>query len=321
MKFNRNLVALSLATAFSAGVSASDIIVATPFTVPAENVDAASYTIDLDSAVNTPNGNALGTRISWDASFGLNTGDILTFTFSNSLFMDGDVVLIAEEAAGGQPNAGVTDIDNDGDTNDVVEVAANFGSVDTTNGVTSVQVRINNGLILPTGIRLVLQSGPGSTEQDDNGLIDDETNNPMISIPMGASGNVSIASTGVTAGGTPIPAAIATAMTIVDIERQITGSISMPATSTIEISAASTSRTQFVEEGGAGDVLTTNNDTDLTQSSATYTFNNDADSSVEDFFVLNANDAMGVTLTGTNLGNLSTAVGAQFNSNNSGSRY
>lgn len=314
MKFNKNLVALSLAGLFTAGANASTLTAATPFTVPLENVLAANYTVDLDALVNTPNGNALGQTIYWEPSFGLNTGDVITFTFTNGLYMDGDVKLIGEEALAQQPtvNAAI-DIDNDGDTDDVVEVATNFGAVDTVNGVSTVSVRINNGLILPTGIRLVIQASAGSAEQDDDGTIDDTQNDIRLRIPQGtAAGNVSIESSGITSGNVNIPAAKAGPVTVLDIERQINVSVDTAATSTIEINATAQSRTFFVDETGGGDVVTNAGDTDLSQSAALIEFDNDGDSSVEDFFTTNANDDMTVTVTGTNLNNLDTTAGAQF---------
>lgn len=314
MKFNKNLVALSLAGLFTAGANASTLTAATPFTVPLENVLAANYTVDLDDLVNTPNGNALGQTILWEPSFGLNTGDVITFTFTNGLYMDGDVKLIAAEAVGSQPTVGAAiDVDNDGDTLDVVEVATNFGAVDTVNGVSFVSVRINNGLILPTGISLVLQSSADSTEQDDDGTIDDTSDDITLMIPMGTSaGNVTVASSGITSGNVNIPAAKAGPTTVLDVERQLTVAVATAATSTIEINATALSRTFFVDETAGGNVVTNAGDTDTTQSAASITYDNDGDSTVEDFFTTNATDSLTVTVTGTNLNNLDTTVGAQF---------
>lgn len=310
------LVAMfGVANATSIGRSAPAATVgayAGSYTIAAEST-ASNYAVNLNSAVATGNGVAAppsGT-IRWVPTFGLNTGDVCTFTLTNARYMSADAKLLGEEAATQQPNTGAISINGDADTTDVVEVASNFGALDTVNGVTSVQVRINNGLNLPTGINLVLAATAG-VDAGADGVLDDESMNPVLRIPAGTGvGNVTVASACTTAGGLAIGAANAS-NTIIDLENQFAMTLLRGATSVTDVGAA-VPRTNFVEEGGAGDVLTSTNDTDLTVSAGTYTFNNDADTTVEDFITLAAADTLTFTLTSSSdLTAVSTTAGASF---------
>lgn len=315
MKFQKSLLAFAVLGAMSSVASASTIGTTAPvlttgipayasgFTIASELL-GANYDLDLGAAT-TPAGTAMPAvnTIRWVPTFGLNSGDVLTFTLSGGRYMGSDVKLCAGEAVGNQVVTGLaTDINGDADTTDFVEVASNFGTVDATNGVTSVQVRINNALNLPTNIQLQLSDSActalgGAT-------------NPTIRIPTGTSGNVTIASSATTSGGLTIPAAAASA-TLFDIEKQIAVSFA-GGTSVIDVAAVAGPRLNFVEEGAAGDILTTAVDTDLTQSAGALTINNDADSTVEDFHVLVAGDLFTATLSATSADGLSTAAGANF---------
>lgn len=82
-------------------------------------------------------------------------------------------------------------------------------------------------------------------------------------------------------GGTPLTAANATGQTIFDVESQFAIAFTK-GTSTIDVTSPSL-RTRFIEEGAAGDILTSANDTDLTASSGVVTVNNDTDTTIEDF--------------------------------------
>ncbi len=304
------------ANASTIGISAPAAAIAayaSGYTIAAEST-AANYAVNLDAttAPATVNGNAppAGT-IRWVPTFGLNTGDVCTFTFTNARYMSADVKLLGEEAIAQQPNSGGAgiDINNDADIADVIEVASNFGTLDATNGVTSVQVRINNGLNLPTGINLVLAKSVGTNAA---GVLTDFTSNPLLRIPLGTgTGNVTIASACTTSGGLAIGAAAAS-NTIIDLETQIAMTLT-GATSVADVGSTPPPRTKFVEEGGAGDVLTSANDSDLTVSAALYTFNNDGDTTVEDFITLVAGDTLTFTLTSSgDLGALATGAGASF---------
>lgn len=272
--------------------------------------------LDIDSAAASPLGNAVGTNIRFVPSFGLNSGDIITLTFTGALYTGSNVKLVAEEAAARQVTVGAAiDVDADGFTNDVVEVASNFGTVDATNGVSSVQMRVNNGLILPTGIHLVLQVTGANTEDADNGALDDATDHPTFLIPAGTGGNICVASSGVTSGAIAIPAATNTNDgCFADIAAQFSMT-AVAATSTIDVGADPDPRQEFLAENASATLANVaGGDTNLVQSEAVYTFNNDAGSIIEDFILLDDGDIFTVnlisstSLTGVN----TTTVGANF---------
>jgi hypothetical protein len=264
------------------------------------------YDVNLDSTVVTINdvaaaGNPLnpaGDFIGIETTWGAIAGDIITFQFTGASFMDGSAFLLAEEA--NQPTLGATDLNGDGDATDVIEVASNFGVVDTVNGVTTVEVRVNDGLSIPTGAVLILTATNGGLENGaTDGLIDDDTDNPTLRIPAGtaAGATVSVAVSAQTAAGVAIPAASAAA-NLFDIENQFNVGVQTAATSTVDVEAGAGSRLNFVEEGGVNDVLTTVADTDLTRSAALVFVDNDSDGTVEDFITTVAADALTLTLTG-----------------------
>lgn len=296
------VAAFGSAHASSVGISAPAAAIAAyagGYTIAAEST-ATAYNVDLNAAAATVNEGVLADRallgtIRWIPTFGLNTGDVCTFTFTNAVVTSADFKLLGEEAAGQQTNIGATDINADGDLLDVVEVASNFGTLDTTNGVASVQARINNGLNLPTGINLVLSETAG-VDAGPNGVLDDTTNNLNLRIPAGtaAGSAVTVTSSCVTSGGLTIGAASAS-NTIMNLETQFAMTM-VGATSVADVGAASP-RTNFVEEGAAGDILTSANDTDLLASAGLYTINNDGDSTIEDFITPVAGDTLTVTLT------------------------
>ena len=336
MKNQRNVFrksALAVAIASACGFAqASTIGVSGPvaaiaayaggYTIAAEST-ATAYTVNLDAAVPTVNEGVLNDRalagtIRWIPTFGLNTGDVCTFTFANAKVTSADFKLLGEEGAAGQTNIGATDINSDGNVAanvpSVVEVASNFGTLDTVNGVAAVSARINNGLNLPTGIELILSEAAGTDALFD-GIQDNTTNNLVLVIPAGtpAGSNVTVTSSCVTSGGLTIGAAAAT-NTIIDLETQIAMTLATAATSVANVSAT-VPRTNFVEEGAAGAVLaalSTADDTDLLASSAEYTLNNDADSTVEDFITTVAGDQLIVTLTPSDMSALSATAGASF---------
>jgi len=274
-------------------------------TIAAESF-ARNYDVDLDDAVKTINAvgagnNPLvdaGDKLGIEASWGMNAGDIITITFNNARYMDGDAYLIAEEAAAEQPTAGACDFNNDSDNLDVVEIASNFGSLDSTNGVTTVTLRVNNGLVLPTGMQMVLVSSTASTEDGGDGVIDNDTDNPVLRIPLGTAAgvNVYVQVSAVTSGGVAIGAATCIGY-IMGTETQFDFAVANAGTSVVDVDAAAGSRFAFVEEGVAGDIITSANDTDLTAAAGTYTFSNDANGSIEDFITLVAADSLDLTLT------------------------
>lgn len=327
--FVQTTLAVALAAAFGVaqastiGISApvaAVVAYADGYTIAAEST-ASNYTVNLDGGVATVNEGILADRailgtIRWIPTFGLNTGDVCTFTFANAKVMSADFKLLGEEGALGQTNIGATDINGDGNiavvVPSVVEVASNFGTLDTTNGVAAVQARINNGLTLPTGIELILSEAAG-TDAGFNGLQDDTSNNLVLRIPAGtpAGSAVTVASSCVTSGGLAIGAAAAS-NTIINLETQFAVTLATAATSVADVGAA-TPRTLFVEEGGATDVITSANDTDTTASAALYTVNNDANSTVEDFITAVAGDTLTLTMTSSSdLGGLSATAGASF---------
>jgi hypothetical protein len=300
MKFNKSLLAASVAAIAASGAHASTLDVSgvnTDFTVASELL-AQNQDLSLDQAVN----GVVSKDIVYTPSFGLNAGDLITFTFSNALYMNGDVKLIASEL-----DNSAADIDNDGDGLDVVEVASNFGSLDATNGVSSVTVRVNNGLVLPTGTILRLVEDGDQLNQDGNNALA-STDNIDVRVPAGtaAGTSVTVSASATNASNTTIGAAAATGdNTIIDIEQQIAVSITTAGTSTIEITADSTSRKEFTEEGGANDVYTTANDSDELASSALYTINNDSDNSVEVAYTATANDTVTFSVTATDVSGVS----------------
>lgn len=322
MNFQKKVIAAAIASAMvgsavastvgSTGAAGSGAVTAYAGarTIAGEAVSVGNYTVNLDGAVATPLGNALAaTTIRYVPSFGLISGDIITFTFTGARFMDGDVKLVGEEAAG-QQAIGAIDVDNDGDTLDVVEVASNFGTTDTTNGVTSVTLRVNNGLVLPTGIELVLQASGANLEANGDGVLNNTAENITVRIPQGTTGNIAIASSATNAAAVNIPAAAnSNDGRIADIATQFTLTTTA-ATSTIDVSAAAGPRKSFVEEGAAGDVLTSANDSDLQNSAGSYTFSNDATSVIEDFITLDAGDTVLVSLvSSTNVDGLVASPG------------
>lgn len=332
MKNNRNLflqsaLAVALASTFGAahassiGISAPAAAVAAyagGYTIAAEST-ATAYNVNLDAAVATVNEGVLADRallgtIRWVPTFGLNTGDVCTFTFANAVVTSADFKLLGEEAATQQPGivaaGGVTDFNNDAAITGVVEVASNFGTLDTVNGVAAVLARINNGLNLPTGINLVLSETAGVNLVVD-GVLDDTTNNLMLRIPAAtaAGSQVTVTSSCVTSGGLAIGAATAT-NAIIDLETQFAVTLATAATSVADVGAA-TPRFNFVDEGA--NVLVSTNDSELTTSAALYTVNNDSNSSVEDFITLVGGDTLTVTLTSsTDLGAISTTAGTSY---------
>lgn len=295
----KSAIAIALTSAFgfaqatSVGVSAPAATVgayAATSTIAAEKLGAA-YTVDT-SAILFTNG------IRWIPTFGLNSGDICTFAFSNALYKSADVKLMGAEAAAEQTNTGAIDINQTGVTTDVVEVASNFGTLDATNGVASVQVRINNGLVLPTNIELTLAKDAAQAEAAGDGVPASATaSNPTFIIPANTSAGtaVTVTTSCVTSGNTPIGAAAAS-NTIMDIANQFNVTLATAATSLVDVGAA-VPRTNFLEEGGVGDIETTTNDTDLTRSAAVITVDNDSAGAIEDFVANGELTNVVITLT------------------------
>jgi len=281
-------------------------------TIAAEALQTTAYTLDLDTATASPAGTAnTGAIIRYVPSFGLNAGDIITFTFTNALYMDADVFLVGEEGTARQALGNLV-IDGS-DFADVIEVASNFGTLDAVNGVSIISLRINNGLTLPSGIELVLQATNAGLEQTGDGVLNNFAANPTIRIAAGlpSTSTVSIASTGVTSGNIPIPAATNSNDGIIaDVLTQFTLT-TVTATSTIDVGAAVGARQNFLEELNAGQSQTVAlDDTDLTTSSGTYTFGNDAGNVIEDFIVLDNGDIATMTLvSSTNIDAIPATAG------------
>lgn len=79
----------------------------TSFTTAAEGIGlTCANDMDLDSDINTPLGNALGTFITYSPGIALNIGDKLTFTLTNGTFRDTMYYLLVDE-----DQAGVGDLD------------------------------------------------------------------------------------------------------------------------------------------------------------------------------------------------------------------
>lgn len=300
--------ASSVGRALPAAANTAIAAYAGEFTIARELL-GGTYTVNLDAAVNTPNGRTNpGGTIRYVPTFGLNEGDIITFTLTNAKFMDASYFLLAEEAAAQQSYLGAAqDINEDADSLDVVEVASNFGTTDSTNGVSSIQVRINTGVRLPTGVVLTLVASNASAEANGDGVLNNTSDNATVRLDanLAAGSAVGLAAAAKNTLGLDIPAAAAT-NSLIDVATQF-GLAVTGATSEINVES-SPSRSDFTEEGAANDVLTSANDTDLNASAALVTWTNAAGilgGAVEDYIVLGADDALTLTLT-TNAGSYSS---------------
>ncbi len=231
---------------------------------------------DLDSAVNTPLGQALGAAIRYVPGIAMNRGDKFTVKISGATFRDGEYFMFVDETVDGE------DINADGDTADQAEAAQFISTLDAANGVTEVTFRITSDAIT-AGTKMIMIS---SNAAADTAAPMAETTNPLIRLNSSLVDGSAVSLTVVDSqdvGGTPLSGANdSTAGILINVEDQFEITFAS-ATSVIDVNNG---RTQFVEEGAANGIetsLITADDTDLDQSAGTITINNDSDNTVEDF--------------------------------------
>lgn len=276
------------------------------------------YRLELNGTVSE-SGNTFSRQLRYVPSYGPLTGDILTFTLNGAKLDASNIGLYAEEAAAGQGNIGAFDVNNDGDTSDVVEVASLFASVDPVNGYDTFVLRFNNGLTLPSGIELILQvSAPVDTAPSDGEIDDRAANSPALLIDpdiQGAIVTLSVSATNLF--GIEIPNADASG-TIIDLTPQFSFNVSTPGaivsnvntypgTSIIDVGADAGTEFAFLDENPDNDFNDTevkqgdsNDDTDLLLSAGFLNFGNNVGGTIEDTITLTDRDELSILLTSTN---------------------
>ena len=217
---------------------------------------------DLDPAVASPLGNAIGRALAYNPSIALNDDDTFILNLSGATFTDTSIHLVVDEAnAGG--NGVAIDVNADGDTTDVVEVAQEINR-DAATGNPMMRIVLADGLTADTQMMIVENTTDvGATPMT-------ETENPVITIDAGATAVTLAVTDAQTGSGIPLSAANAAPAPLFAVRDQIAITFGQ-GTSTIDVNNA---RTQFVEEGAANDIETTSNDTDLDQSASTITVAN-----------------------------------------------
>jgi len=268
----------------------------------------SNYDVTVDGSTATPNGNAgsvlvaatTNVLIGLQASWGLNTGDEITITFGNAKYLSADAKLVGCEHPTLSGTVAALNIDGagdgsagNGDTGEVVEVASNFGSLDTTQGVSSITMRVNNGLTLDSNMFLYLVTAlPTYTDNATTPTIS-TAKNPKLRIPSGtaADSKVTVSISAKSQGGSTIGAATCS-NNILETKAQFGFGVTTAASSVIDVEATVGSRKNFDWEAalGAGD-------TTLNQSNGKWYFDNDSTSVVEDFITLGGSDTLKVTLT------------------------
>ena len=246
---------------------------------------------DLDPAVASPLGNAIGRALAYNPSIALNDDDTFILNLSGATFTDTSIHLVVDEAnAGG--NGVAIDVNADGDTSDVVEIAQEI-SRDAATGNPMMRIVLADGLTADTHMMIVENTTDvGATPMT-------ETENPVITIDSGATAVTLAVTDAQTGSGIPLSAANAAPATLFTVRDQIAITFGQ-GTSTID---ANNARTQFIEEGAANDIETTSNDTDLDQSASTITFSNNIPPTglapIDDFIADAELNTLTLTLTDT----------------------
>jgi hypothetical protein len=236
--------------------------------------------MDLDSGVNTPLGNARGTFISYTPGIALNIGDKLTFTLTNATFKDTTYYLLVDEA-----QVAVGDLDGDGGGVTELQEVGNW--ISGGSGTSSVTMRIANYNVGANWVMYLLSSNTRANTNTTQAVADASADNIKIRLDCALTNGSNVTlkvENAMDVGGTLLQGANAAAVTIINVETQFAITFTR-GTSTIDVTSPSL-RTKFLEEGGALDIITTANDTDLTASSGVVIVSNDANSSVEDFISL-----------------------------------
>ena len=310
MKLAKKALPVAIAAAVSSGfavqAAASDLAAGAPFNIAAESVNGGNYVVDLDPAVVSLNGNAVGSTITYTPTIDLTEDDEFLVTLGNgTVLLDSPrVFLVADEVTD------TVDYNNDGDSSDVVKVAESITALDPVNGVTEFRMRVTNFGGAPANATFIF--GDAASETDDTGNPFDTASNLTLRIPQGAAAGscINIGLEAFTQIGNSLPALDAAAVDLFCLETQFVASWSA-GTSTVDVESTP-SRTAFVEEGAPGDIETTVNDTDLLRSGGLLTIDNDSNSSIDDFITLVAADVLSVNVTSPDLSAVNTATGANF---------
>ena len=265
------VIALFLSTTAMAGTliisanNAHPAVSVGPIITATEGLALTSATgFDLDPAVNSPLGNAIGRAIAYTPSISLNDDDTFIFNLNGATFTDASIHLIVDEANAGGHGVPI-DVNADGDTADVVEIAQEI-SRNVVTGNPMMRIILADGLTADTHMMIV----ENITDVGDGASPMTETENPVITIDAGATAVTLAVTDAKTASGIPLSAANAAPTQLFALRKQIAVAFGQ-GTSTIDVNNA---RTQFIEEGAANDIETTANDTDLDQSASTITFSN-----------------------------------------------
>ena len=228
----------------------------------------AAAGFDLDAAVPSPLGNAIGRALAYNPSIALNDDDTFVINLNGASFQDGSIHLIVEEAnAGG--NGVAIDVNADGDKKDIVEVAQQIST--DANGNPLMRIVLSDGLT--AGTHMMIVENATEVENKAAGAVAalmTEAENPVIKIDAGATAVTLAVTDAQTGSGIPLSAANAPAVPLFSVRNQIAVAFGK-GTSTIDVNNA---RTQFVEEGAANDIESSINDTDLDQSASTITLSN-----------------------------------------------
>lgn len=273
------------------------------FTIASESL-GGPYQVPM-TGDPTPNGNPYNgdNGIRYVPTVGLNAGDVLTFTFTNAKYIGADAVLVAEENAAKQPaltgpDPLQTDFNDNGNTNDVVEVATNVGSTNTTDGVQYVQMRVNSGLRLPANMTLTLvtKRNPAVT-MPPNGTLAGKADFPVFKVNAnlapGTFIGVQVTAKNVNQSDINVAAA---SNYIMDIDKYFELKILYAANSVIDVDAAAGIRKSFIKSTFLWfNVLQRNEDTDRYASSATFGLDR-REGSVEDKISCNKIAQLDLTL-------------------------
>lgn len=226
----------------------------------------ASSNFDFQTSVAFETQNA-GDLVSFTTGIGLNDGDKLTFELSNGLFMEDAYFLVdAADAPAGAVKTSLGSV---------------ISSLDSTNGVSSVTFRIENGP-LANGTEIVIVNALDAGVAVASAAIAVETIQIRASSALNDGDKIRIRITGAEdVGGTALPGANSSYEDLIELESQFTVDVSA-VTSTIDVEQE---RVFFF---GGVEAIT---------SMATVDINNDADSSITDWIVLDASDSFTLTLT------------------------